>query len=636
MNREILDRWCERSILGLVLAILVFGPLAKGAVDTSEFLVILGLTALAVVAWVVRLWVSPQPQLFWPPLGWPVLAFVALAIGRYLTADIEYVARQELLQVLVCALLFFVITNNLYRQRSVQVVSFTLIFLGLAISCFAVYQFLTHSHRVWGSISPYPGRASGTYISPNNLAGFLDLILPLTVAWLLTGRMTAVVRILVGYAALVMLAAMALTFSRGGWISVTSGLVILLGILCFHRNHRLPAVLLLAILAVGGMIFVTQYLSKTLGYIRHVGNSGETSDLVIRRDIWVAAAQMWRDHFWWGVGPAHYDCRFREYRPESVQLSPDRAHNDYLNLLADWGTVGGLVVVAGLVTFGVGLQKTWKYVRPSENDFGRGQSNRFAFFLGAGTALLALMVHSIVDFNLHIPANAILGVTLLALLSSHLRFATERYWLTVRRPAGILVTLFLFTGVVYSAVQIRRLGREAFWLAQAESLPNFSAERAAAWERAFHFEPSNSETAYNIGECFRTQSFDGGQNNAGLAKTAMQWYARGIKLNPHNSYNYLRYGMCLDWLDRHDEAAPYFDRADALDPNGYYTEANIGWHYVQTGDYAAARPWLMRSLRLQWQSNEAAASYLEITDQKLLENASGRSLFQRLMEQHPQ
>ena len=71
-----------------------------------------------------------------------------------------------------------------------------------------------------------------------------------------------------------------------------------------------------------------------------------------------------------------------------------------------------------------------------------------------------------------------------------------------------------------------------------------------------------------------------------------------MKLNPHDGYNYLRYGMCLDWLEKHDEAGPYFNRADALDPNGYYTAANIGWHYVQTGNYAAARPWLERSLRL--------------------------------------
>ena len=135
---------------------------------------------------------------------------------------------------------------------------------------------------------------------------------------------------------------------------------------------------------------------------------------------------------------------------KACRCVPTASHNDYLNLLADWGTVGGVIVLAGMVVFGAGLAKTWKYVRPPENDFGRGLSNRFAFFLGASAGLLALAVHSVVDFNLHIPANAIVGVTLLALLSSNLRFATERYWLAAGLPVKTLAT----PGVAYAGVSI--------------------------------------------------------------------------------------------------------------------------------------------------------------------------------------
>jgi O-antigen ligase len=629
MNRETLDHWCERSILGLMLGILIFGPLAMGAVDAPEFLVIQGLTVAVMLVWGLRLWISPKPKLLWPPLSWVVLAFAALAIGRYLTADIEYVARLEMIQVLMYAFLFFAIVNNLHRQESVQIISFTLIFMAMAISCFAVYQFLTHSNRVWDYVSPYVGRASGTYISPNNFAGFLEMLLPLAAALVLVGRMKPVVRILLGYSALVMLVGMAVTFSRGGWVAVVVALLVLLGTLIFHRNHRLPAFLLLAVLAVGGTVFVTNYLSQTLSYMRRVNTDLQDKPenvLNLRRGLWTAAEQMWRDHFWWGVGPAHYDYRFRDYRPENIQMSPDRAHNDYLNLLADWGATGGIIVLAGLVTFGAGWRKTWKYVRPAENDFGRGLSNRFAFFLGASAGLFALAIHSVVDFNLHIPANAILGVTLLALLSSNLRFATERYWLGARLPVKMPVTLALVAGVAYLSCQGWRRGHEALWLARAEQLPNFSTQRAAALNTAFAFEPMDFETAYNIGECFRTQSFDGGQNYEDLARAAMQWYARGMKLNPHDGYNYLRYGMCLDWLDKHDEAGLYFNRADALDPNGYYTAANVGWHYVQVRNYAAARPWLERSLRLGWNGNDMASFYLDTVERKLVENASGQNV----------
>jgi Flp pilus assembly protein TadD len=101
----------------------------------------------------------------------------------------------------------------------------------------------------------------------------------------------------------------------------------------------------------------------------------------------------------------------------------------------------------------------------------------------------------------------------------------------------------------------------------------------------------------------------------------MIWFARGTNLNRFDGYNYMRYGMCLDRLERFDEAEPYFNKADELDPNGYFTMANVGRHYVETGDYAAARPWFERSLRLQWKSNDMAVVYLEMIKSRLLEAA---------------
>jgi O-antigen ligase len=630
MARDTLDNWCERSILGLVLGILVFAPLAFGAVDAWAFLVVQGLMMGVMLVWALRLWISPKPQLLWPPLGWIVLAFVIYAVARYLTADIEYVARQEMIQVVMYAFLFFAIVNNLYRQEYSQAVSFTLIFLAMGISAYAVFQFFTHSDRVWNLVAMYPGRGTGTYISPNNLVCFLEMILPLALAYLLAGRISPVTRILLGYSALVMLAGIVVTFSRGGWVACAAALLVLFGVLICNRHHRLPAFLLLVVLLGGGAIFFTEYLKHTGSYVERVGRllnsqSGSGNNLYMRRDLWIAAAQMWRDHFWWGTGPAHYNYVFPAYRSEIIQMQPDRAHSDYLNLLADWGTAGGVITLAGMAVFGAGLWQTRRHVRRAEKEFKSGNSNRYAFFLGASAGLLALAVHSAVDFNLHIPANALLGVTLLALLSSNLRFATEKYWFNLKLPVKIFATLVLAAGIFYLGAQEIRHGREAFWLARAEAQPFFSPERAAALEKAFAAEPKNFQTAYDIGECYRTQSFDGGGNYESLAKTAMDWFARGMKLNSHDGYNYMSYGMCLDWLERHDEAEIYFNRADALDPNNYFIAANTGWHYVQAGDYAAARPWLQRSLKLQWRDNPIAESYLNLVERKLRDIASGKN-----------
>jgi putative inorganic carbon (HCO3(-)) transporter len=360
MNREIWDRVGERVILFLVLAILAFGPLAMGAVDEWAFLIIQALALGVMLVWALRLWISPNPRLLWPPISWVVLAFAVYALGRYLTADIEFVARQETIQVLMYAFLFFAIVNNLHRPESAQVISFTMIVLAAGISGYAVYQCLTHTNHVWIYLSPYTGRASGTYISPNNFAAFLEMVLPLAVAYALVGRVRPLLRALLIYAAVAVMAGLLVTFSRGGWVAAAAGLVALLAVLIGHRNHRLPALGLFIILMIGGTVFLTRYL-ETIPRADETSSKSETAvqrDWNVRRDMWCAAVQMWRDHFWWGVGPAHYDYRFRQYRPESMQMRPDRAHNDYLNLLADWGTVGGVIVLAGIVVFGAGLSRT--------------------------------------------------------------------------------------------------------------------------------------------------------------------------------------------------------------------------------------------------------------------------------------
>ena len=611
----------------MVLGILVFSPLAMGAVDAWAFLIVQALTIAVMFTWALRIWISPKPKLLWPPLSWAVLAFAIYAVARYLTADIEYVARQEMIQVVMYAFLFLAIVNNLHRQEFSQVISFALIFLAMGISAYAAYQFLTHSGRVWTYPTQYPGRASGTYISPNDLAGFLEMLLPLAIAYLLAGRINVVMRILLGYCALIIAAGLAVTFSRGGWVASGVGLVAVFGYLLFSRQHRLPAILLLLFLLAGGTFFATKFLTKTFTYAQRTQEAANGGGIQynMRGDLWRAAVQMWQDNFWWGAGPAHYNYRFPAYRSQSVQMQPDRAHNDYLNLLADWGAAGGIIALTGMAVFAAGLWQSRKSVRRLEKEFKSANSNRFAFYVGASAALLALAAHSVVDFNLHIPANAILGVTLLAVLSSNLRFATERFWFKLRLPLKTVLTASLVVGIFYLGGQEFRHGRETLRLARAESLPVFSPERAAALESAFAAEPQNFQTAYDIGECYRMQSFDGGQNYEDLAAKAEDWYQRAWKLDRYDAYSYLRYGMCLDWLDQHDQAEPYLNRADALDPNNYFINANIGWHYAQAGDYAAARPWLIRSLRLEPHENPIAQSYLALSEKKLAENASGKS-----------
>jgi O-antigen ligase len=629
MNREVVERWCERGVVGLLLAILVFGPLAMGAVPTQAFLVIQVLTMGVLALWMARIWTGARPKVLWPPICWAVLAFAVYGVIRYLRADVEYAARQELIEVLIYAFLFFAIVNHLHTQERTLVVSYTLIFLAMAISFYALYQYVTDSNRVWQLETPYRHRGTGTYISPNHLGGFLEMILPLALAFTLASRVKPVGKILAGYAALVILAGIVVTLSRGSWISTALSLLPFFAVLSFHRAHRIPALLLLLAIF-GTCIFLIPKTPSFESRNSKLFEGGRVDD-DLRFELWRPAIQIWKDNVWWGAGPGHFDHLYRKYRPPTIQLQAYRAHNDYLNTLADWGVAGTALVALAWVLLGVGIVRTWRVVRVTPRDIGENKgSNKFAFLLGASFGLVAILIHSVVDFNMHIPANAILAVALMALVSSHLRFATERYWVTVTLWRKAAASGVLIAGLACLGEQGWRRYAEQGWLEQAGGAPNFSPQQVDFLRRAFAAEPMDAETACQAGEALRRQSQEGGeyyegaegQNYRKLAEQAMEWFERSMKLDRWNGKSYLGYGWCLDWLGRTGEAGPYFAKAEELDPNGNVTIATIGLHYVELGDYAAAREWFKRSLGLQWAGNLIASNYLEIANLRLAEAAT--------------
>jgi len=308
-----------------------------------------------------------------------------------------------------------------------------------------------------------------------------------------------------------------------------------------------------------------------------------------------------------------------------VQLRPDRAHNEYLNLLADWGAVGAGIVGAGVLLFFGGIVRSWRFVRREEREFKTNFSNKFAMVLGGGLGFVAILGHSVTDFNLQIPANAILAVTLVALVSSHLRFASEKYWLSLGRGLKPVLTLVLLVGTIFFIHQFLRLGREYLWLERAAIQSAYSDEQIFAYSNAWRIEPKNFDTVHAIGYAYRVQSSEGGENYGELATNAMVWFARGMELNRYDERNYLWMGWALDWVKRFDEARPMYFRADELDPNGYFTQSHVATHYRAIGDFAAALTWAERSQKLKGDPavNRIGAGERYLATRELLRNAIG-------------
>lgn len=631
MDRARLDSWLEKGILGIVLTILVIGPLLFGAVRVREFEIIQGLTALATLLWAIRLWTREEHRLLLPPFAFVVAIFLGYALWHYTRADVQYVARLEVNRVITYAALFFIILDSLNRQEWSQAIVVTVVFVGMAMAMYAVYQYVTGSKWIYHTPQPpmYYGRASGPYVCPNHLAGYLAMVIPLGLSLAVGGRFNVVTKVLLGYAALVMMAGVYVTVSRGGWIAAAIGLCAFFGVLIFRPGFRLAAIVMLVLLlGAGGWFAANSYKMKKRVEVAMQPLGAVHNDRV---HVWNVAREIWQESFWTGAGPAHFDLRFRLHRPPLQQLQgrPNRAHNDYLNTLADWGFVGLSIIAAGMAVFWIGALRIWRFVRRG-NDFGSKQSTRAATVLGASAGLLAILAHSMVDFNMQIPANAILAVTLLAVVTGHARFATERFWFNPRVGGRVLATLAALAGVAWLGAQAVRLRKEQALLLAADRSPYPSQQRLDYLRAAAAIEPTNPVTAYDIGDQIRRLNWDKEKDFAKPAAEALAWFRKAATLDPFNAAARVGIGMAHHWVGNRAEAWPEFREAIAMDRNNYFIRAHYGWHFAQLQAWDRALEWFMRSLWMRpAKDNPIAAAYYEIAKRRASEETYTSELARR-------
>src|SRR5205823_10986583 len=103
----------------------------------------------------------------------------------------------------------------------------------------------------------------------------------------------------------------------------------------------------------------------------------------------------------------------------------------------------------------------------------------------------------------------ILAVALMAMLSSQLRFATDRFWFSMGPTLKILTTITLLGGFAFLGYEEWRRANEYVWLDRAARAARFSPAQVALLKKAFAAEPLNAETAFAIGEALRRQAQEG-------------------------------------------------------------------------------------------------------------------------------
>lgn len=319
----------------------------------------------------------------------------------------------------------------------VRTLFMAVVFSGFIVAALGLIQRFSWNGKIlwffvpydWGFARPTGDlRASGPYVNPDHFANYLALIFPIAAGLILHGGQLfkksseAGLKIYFGLTALLMFAAILLSLSRAAWMSAFLALALFLYITPLQvdegvrslRAARRSLVLRGSILAVSVLLVATLALvgsdaRKQVDYRLHQTVS-QDAGFRERTRTWRDTFNMVRDFPVFGVGLGSWQDLFPRYR--SAPWSSDfyrEAHNDYLELLAETGTVG-FVLLAWF--FYRGGRKLLKYLRSGSPPRGGG-SKALVGMLSA--ALGAMAFHELFDFNLQIPANAFLFTALFAL-----------------------------------------------------------------------------------------------------------------------------------------------------------------------------------------------------------------------------
>jgi O-antigen ligase len=383
-----------------ICILLAFAVLAFGAVEEwAQAVVEIGFCIL-LVFWAARMLQKKWDQVHFSPLLPPLAAFaIIVAVQMALHKTVSIYNTRVALQLLVAYLILVFLMSQAYQRiNHWRTFIWFLMLLGFFVSLFGILQHLTFNGQLyWARTMRYGGYPFGPYVNRNHFAGFAELLIPVALVPLVLGKVRRERLVLVGLFAAVPIIALLLSASRGGVISFAVQMVILFLLLMIRRIRSRYVifgglVVLAAVMAVS-WIGVQQVLQRFAEYRSSDVASGKRASM--RHDTF----QIFRDHPVLGTGLGTLPLVFPAYDSLYDSKVVNHSHNDYLEALSDTGVLGGLCCAWFL---GVLFVNALRGLATLGSSFGA------ALNLSGLVGCSGFLVHSLVDFNLHIPANALL------------------------------------------------------------------------------------------------------------------------------------------------------------------------------------------------------------------------------------
>ena len=402
-ERKLLSARLSSVLFYATFGLLMFGPLAFGAVESWSIFILEAGAALLTVVWFAKQWLDGEINIRWNPLFLPMTGFGILILVQIVFRASAYphdTFSQALLYV-AYALLCFLSAQTLLRGSQARKLALIFIVYGTAVAVFALLQGISPNGKLYWIRQPrMGGNIYGPYVNHNHYAGLMELLVPIPLVLSLTQLAHERERTAAGVAAALMAGTLFLSGSRGGMLAILVELALLSVLLVRQKKGvRLAAgaagfvaVLLVLLVWVGGRE-LTHRVSTISTEARTEISGGMR--LSIDRDT----LRMFRRKPLLGWGLGAFPVVYPEFRSFYTNFFVNEAHNDYLQLLAEMGLAG----FAAMLWFWVVLGRA---ALPKLKNWTTDISG--AVTLAASLSVTGILVHSFFDFNLQIPANAAL------------------------------------------------------------------------------------------------------------------------------------------------------------------------------------------------------------------------------------
>ena len=581
---------CQVTIVVLSLLILVFAPLAFGAVRLWSLGPVFLAIEVASVLWIVRILNAREIPVVFSTIGPPVVILAAYGVIRYGLSEIEPVASAPMMLWLAAALLFFLILNNFRHRWHITALLWVLVGTGTLIALYAVWQAITGSSFVWAfpQYERYLGSASGTFIRPNHGAAYLEMVFPIAAATCLFSRRRFEQKVTIAIACLLMGAALLLVAAPNGWLGWLASMIVLL-VYIIKRGGKKSRWLMVGV-GLLGLLLVVALIGLLASDASERGFT--TTERQYRGALWHAAWQMARGNLFLGVGPGMFRWLYPVQR--TVQGVVDTPENEYWSAFTECGLIGFVLALWVLVAFVIATIQILS-VRASRYSAST-PSNRYAFAVGGLAAVVAVAIGAIFDSSLHAPANLL---TLVAILATTLTCGVHpsgkvdedealpgRYApLAVKGVNKVTLAASLAIVVLLLASRLRKSYPSDFYLRLARH-----AEDSLDWDtarerslQAWKCDRRNFEVTTAMGDLLSARATWNMAQREKLLTEALTWYERAFTANPYAMDVQVKIGRVYDALGKRELAEERYRRAVQADPQNASYHAQLGLHDQRWG-----------------------------------------------------